>query len=152
MKAPSGKNLIELISSLFILLFVYTGISKLADHHHFRILLGQSPLIRTSSAVISWMVPVVELIIAFFLLIPVLRPAALFAAMLTMMVFTGYIAYMIRFADHLPCSCGGVISRMPWNQHLAFNIFFTLLAVAGVWLTKNAKDFIAINRTSRKPV
>jgi hypothetical protein len=56
-----------------------------------------------------------------------------------MTAFTLYIGYMVSFAEKLPCSCGGVISKMTWNQHLVFNIFFTLLSLLGVILEKRRR-------------
>jgi len=47
---------------------------------------------------------------------------------------------MLAFAPKLPCSCGGVIQKMTWGQHVIFNLFFTLLALVGIWLARKRKD------------
>jgi hypothetical protein len=43
---------------------------------------------------------------------------------------------MLAYAKHLPCSCGGVIKKLTWPQHLAFNIFFLLIAMTGIILQR----------------
>jgi len=43
---------------------------------------------------------------------------------------------MITYTPNLPCSCGGVLQQMTWNQHLIFNVVFTLLALFAIWLTR----------------
>jgi hypothetical protein len=44
---------------------------------------------------------------------------------------------MIKFYTKLPCTCGGVISKMSWPQHVLFNSGFMILAIVGIQLEKN---------------
>ena len=142
----------EIISALFILLFVYTGITKLYEHHAFQFVLSQSPLIKTSAKFISWFIPIVELVMAVLLFFPFTRTLGIIVSLVLMCIFTTYIAYMIKFTPDLPCSCGGVLKQMTWRQHLVFNIFFTILASLSLWDHLKNKRIIAISRTSRIPV
>jgi hypothetical protein len=41
---------------------------------------------------------------------------------------------MLAFSSHLPRSYGGVMNQMTWKQIMWFNIFYTLLALLGIWL------------------
>ncbi|MEJ0031509.1 MAG: MauE/DoxX family redox-associated membrane protein [Bacteroidota bacterium] len=41
-----------------------------------------------------------------------------------MVMFTAYIVVITRFSEYTPCSCGGVLEKMSWDQHLVFNIGF----------------------------
>ena len=152
MKTLKKTIIPEIISAMFILLFVYTATTKLIEHESFKAVLSQSPLIGIEATLISWVLPVLELLIAILLFFPAMRTWGFTGAFILMAIFTFYIAYMILFAKNLPCSCGGVISRMSWSQHLIFNIFFTALAVIALWLTLRNKLFITINRNSRTPV
>lgn len=142
----------EIISALFILLFVYTATTKLIEHESFRAVLGESPLIGKKANILSWLLPILELFTAALLFIPSFRKWGFTSALILMLIFTFYISYMILFASDLPCSCGGVISRITWPQHLVFNIFFTALAAIALRFTLRNKLFIAINRNSRTPV
>ena len=144
--------LVQIIAALLILLFVYTGVSKLNEQPKFIAVLSQSPLIGSKASLLAWTLPIIELITALLLLFPPTRKAGLIISLSLMCLFTAYIAYMILYTPHLPCSCGGVLRHMTWRQHLDFNIFFTMLCITGLWLYHSNKDFIAINRNSRTPV
>lgn len=143
---------IEITAALFILLFVYTGITKLADQSSFRGVISRSPLIGQWSTFLSWALPIVELSAAFLLFIPKTKKLGLWISLGLMTLFTGYIANMLLFSDHLPCSCGGVLQHLTWLQHLEFNLIFTFLSALSIWFYTKHQRFIAINRNSRTPV
>jgi hypothetical protein len=130
------KLIIEIISSLLILLFVYTAISKFLDYTSFKQVLSKSPLIGSQGAIVAIALPVTELFIAALLFMPRTKLWGLYSSFALMALFTLYLGYMIAFSPNLPCSCGGVLKQMTWNQHLVFNIFFTLLAFAGIVLNR----------------
>ena len=142
----------EIAAALFIFLFVYTGYSKLSEHHKFIVVLSRSPLLAPFSFFLSWLIPITELIIAALLFFRRTRKSGFLLSLFLMTIFTFYIGYMLLFAANLPCSCGGVLKNMSWTQHLIFNIFFTALAAFNLLLLKQTKIFIAINRQSRTPV
>lgn len=137
---------------LLIFLFTYTGVSKLIDHDTFYSSILQSPIIRTKAIIISWLVPMLELLIVGMLLSGKYRSAGLRLSLFLMTIFTLYISYMILFVEYLPCSCGGVIKELSWTNHILFNCFFIILIVIVILFNTQDKVFIAINRTSRKPV
>lgn len=151
-KLLTEQFLIELIASLFILLFLYTGLSKLKEQTEFQVVLSKSPLLSTSSLVLSWLLPIIEIATSVLLFLPRTRKYGLVASMLLMTLFALYISYMLLFTPNLPCSCGGVLKQLNWSQHLLFNIFFLLLSILALWLSNKNKFFIAINRNSRTPV
>lgn len=143
---------IEVLSAFFIFLFGYTAINKILDHNNFIALLSQSSLTARSAIIIVWAVPAVELLTVTLLILPTTRKMGFKMTFASMAVFTIYVAYMLLFVHDLPCSCGGVISSMTWQQHLLFNSVLTILSAVSLWLIKNDKFFIAINRSSRTPV
>lgn len=133
--------IIEGISLLFILLFTYAAVSKLHELEVFRIQLRQSPFIGKYAGILVWGVPVIELLISSILFFPKLKLAGLWSSFMLMVIFTTYIVLVLNLSDSIPCSCVGVIASLSWNQHLIFNIGFTLLAAFGVLLsTKNNKS------------
>lgn len=142
MTPAKPSTLIPLISSLFIFLFVYTALSKLQHFNSFRAILSKSPLIGNTSEVVAWALPVTELIVALMLLFSPTRRIGLYSSLLLMSVFTIYIAYMILYVPHLPCSCGGVLKYMSWKEHLVFNSVFTSLALFGVII--DSKDSVPV--------
>lgn len=123
----------ELSSALLILLFGYTAISKAIRAGRFRQALAESPVTHNGADIIAWLVILAEAMIVLLLLFPRTRRAGLYASLGLLIVFTGYIWYMITFVNHLPCSCGGVISELSWQQHLIFNSLFLVINGIAIW-------------------
>lgn len=141
MKVSSNiKNtVIEVICLLYILLFVYAGMNKGLDFENFEAELGQSPLLSAYAQWISWFVIMMEFAIAVLLLFPKTRIKALYAAFCLMSMFTAYIFIMLNYSSFLPCSCGGILEKMSWQQHLVFNAVFVWLAAVALWLYHSQK-------------
>ncbi|PZR29625.1 MAG: hypothetical protein DI535_02635 [Citrobacter freundii] len=145
MQTKTQSIVTEIISALLLILFLYTAVSKLIDHERFEMVLKKSPLLQEVAEPVSWLVPLSELVVSLSLFVPAWRLYGFRLAFGLMSIFTLYIGYMILFTPHLPCSCGGVIRKMSWSQHLIFNIFFTGLAWSGMRLEKK-KLVIAITQ------
>lgn len=148
----SEQFLLELIGSLFLLLFLYTGISKLKEQEELQILLSKFPLLGNYAILLSWILPIIEIATSLLLFFYPARRYGLIMSLLLMIIFTVYILYILLFASHLPCSCGGVLEQLNWPQHLLFNGFFLVLSILALRLLNKKKSFIAINRNSRTPV
>ena len=146
--SPAAYWIINITAFLLILLFVYTGLSKLNDKRTFEIVLLKSPLIKAYATELTYLVPLAELIIAFLLFFPSSRYWGLWAALFIMVLLTLYLGYMIIFSPQLPCSCGGVIKKLSWRNHLLLNIIFIILPALSIKLIKQHQRFIAINRNS----
>ena len=133
------SNLItEIISMLFLLLFVYAAVSKLLDYQKFKIQLVQSPLLATYASILVWFIPTLELIIAMILLSKH-KSLGLKLCLGLMIVFTIYIWYTLNYSDYIPCSCGGIISDLNWTEHLIFNLFWIVFAIIAISTNKGAK-------------
>jgi hypothetical protein len=92
-------------------------------------------LLSAYAGIIAWLVPAVEIIIAVLMVFDRFRVLALFAAFALMVMFTAYIYIILNFSDFVPCSCGGVLEKLSWTQHLIFNIVFIILAGVAVFFT-----------------
>ena len=128
------KNVIvEATWLLYLLLFVYAAMNKGLDFEKFQVELGQSPLLSAFAEWISWTVLIIEFAIVLFLLFPKTRIKALYAGFCLMCMFTAYIFIMLNYSSFLPCSCGGILEKMTWQQHLVFNVFFVIIAGLSLW-------------------
>lgn len=127
-------NIIQLIASLLILLFSYAATSKLIEYQTFVTQLGRSPLIDNYAVPISWGIPVLELLTVGLLLFKRCRLLGFYASFFLMTLFTAYIYAILHFSYDLPCSCGGVLAQLTWQQHLVFNISFTAVSLLGIIL------------------
>jgi hypothetical protein len=82
-------------------------------------------------------IPVAEVLIAVGLIFEKTRVPALYASFVLMMAFTIYtVAVLAHAFRYVPCSCGGVIKKLTWPQHLFFNLFFVAISLLGIWLKK----------------
>lgn len=131
---------------LFIILFAHTGFSKLFDIDTFQFAMWKAELLRPYYIPLSYTIPITEIVISILLAFSYIkigklkfpsRKIGLFASLLLMLSFTGYLGYSLLFhAGHLPCTCGGIISGMTWKQHLVFNVVFSLLAFRAILLNR----------------
>jgi len=126
---------------LLILLFLYTGFSKLFDYEITREQMAKSPFISGLSGTIAWLVPIAEIIISIGLYVRPLKIYAFHASVFLMSMFTAYVYFMLHFSYYLPCSCGGVLSALDWNSHLWFNIVFLVIAVVGSVVEIKARSY-----------
>lgn len=143
------KVAIEIIACLFILLFVYAGTAKMIDYQKFVIQIGQSPLLTGFGSFVPWLVIASEFIIAILLTVPRFRLIGFFASFSLMVMFTAYIIAILNFSSYIPCSCGGVLEKLSWSQHLVFNIAFVILGLAGILLQATT---ISNSEASTQPV
>lgn len=132
--------IIKIITVLYILLFVYASANKLIDYETFIVQLAQSPLLSAFAGIIAWLIPVLEIGVATFLVIHRFRAAALYASFLLMVMFTTYIYIILNFSEFIPCSCGGVLEKLSWTQHLILNFVFIVLAVLAIYFSENINN------------
>jgi len=133
-------TVIETIVILYIILFLYTGISKIMDYAVFKEQLASSPVLSPVANLIALILPVTEFLVVVLLSFPRWRMKGLYASAALMISFTIYIIAILSFSDKLPCSCGGIIALMSWKQHLAFNSTFIALSFLGISLEKQLRD------------
>lgn len=127
-----NRAIAEGISLLFIVLFVYASITKLLDYEKFAVQMGQSPMLTKWAEQLAWLVPTVELCTVGLLLFSNSKLVGLYVSVSLMVMFTVYILLASKFSDYVPCSCGGVLQNMTWDQHLVFNLFFVASGMVAV--------------------
>lgn len=142
---PFRQNFIIWASALLLLVFLYTGLSKLLERTAFEVALANAPVIEKYAVILSIAIPVIEIIIALLLLLPAFRFVGLLASAFLLFAFTCYIIYLFLYAKEMPCRCGGVVEKMTWSQHMVFNLALLALNMFAIY-------FIGIDRSSRRPV
>lgn len=123
--------LIEFFVSVLILVYIYTAISKLIDFRSFSVQLSQNPIFKDNFQFYAFAGPILELMIAFALVFKKSRGIGLMVSTLLMAFFTWYVIYLMKTLPELPCSCGGIVGWLSWNQHLALNISLTIFSALG---------------------
>lgn len=124
------------ISIFFMLLFCYAAISKIMDFEKFQIQIKDSPLLGSFSEILPVSIIVIELVLVGLLCYRRTQNSGLLGSFILMLIFTGYIAHMLLTSENLPCSCGGILEKMTWKQHLYFNIGCAVLAILALVYNK----------------
>ncbi|HEY8898294.1 MAG TPA: MauE/DoxX family redox-associated membrane protein [Niastella sp.] len=131
------KIIIEIISSLLILLFLYASVSKWLA---FKVFIGEmnnQPFPNWMTPWLVWSIPIVEVLIVIGLIFERTRLFAFYASLFLMGAFTIYtVTILLHAFRYIPCSCGGVIRKLTWPQHLVFNLFFVGISLLGIILKK----------------
>lgn len=132
----------ESIVALLILLFAYTAFSKFIEYDIFvfQLQLVPLPLMGEIAPTLGWMVPLVESLIVIALIISKWRTIGLYSSLLLLFIFEGYISILLLSGYDLPCTCGGIISKMGWKEHLIFNAIFILLTVFALYFNKEKQQ------------
>lgn len=144
------KITLEFIACLLILLFVYTAGSKLLDMERFRLVISKSPLLYPITGFVAIVIPLSEFLVSILIALPRYRYAGMLGAFSLMVIFTAYIFAILQFSENIPCACGGVLQSLGWQDHLIFNIGFTLVALLGVVLSANHKEKEFISNEQHK--
>ncbi len=126
------------INFLLILLWTYAAASKLADYETSRGEMLNQVLPEWLEEILVWAVPAIELFTAALLLFSRTRFLGTVLSLCLLLSFTIYIALVqLNYFDYVPCSCGGVIGELTWEQHFVFNLLFILIAATGMLLEKD---------------
>ena len=119
----------QVVIYFFIILFVYAAVSKLTDFENFQVQIAQSPLLSAFATPIAYGVVLGELAIALMLCFTKSRTLGLYLFLGFMTAFTVYIFLILNYSPFVPCSCGGVLEKMGWWEHLWFNGVVCILTV-----------------------
>lgn len=139
------STIIETIIFLYALLFLYTGISKLTTYDIVKEQLAEVAVLKPFASVIAFTLPWIEFAIVILMIIPRWRLKGFYSALGIMIIFTIYIIGLLSFTDKLPCSCGGVIGKLSWPQHIILNLVFIAMALTGIYLERLQKKGIQKN-------
>jgi len=141
--------LLECISALLILLFVYASLSKFIDFKTFYGEMNNQPLPNSWTPFLVWAIPCTEVAVSVSLVFERTRLLGFYGSLVVMGLFTIYTGIILmHFFPYVPCSCGGVIKRLSWTQHLILNLFFVAISTAGV-IMQHRKRFTNITITKQ---
>jgi hypothetical protein len=142
------SNTTYTIALLYILLFTYAAVSKILDFENFQIQLGQSPLLSPFAGIASYGVILVELVLVIALTLKATRLIGFYGSLFLMTMFTTYIFIILNYSSFVPCSCGGILEKLGWTEHMIFNCAFILLALTAIVLNSKTNftyGFITIH-------
>jgi hypothetical protein len=121
--------LYELITGLLVLLFLYTGFTKILDFQNFEISMRFQHLPGWLTAPLIYLLPGSEIVVAGLLVSDKSRVAGLYAGFVMMSGFTLYVgAALLHLFPKAPCACGGVIKSLGWGPHFMLDMLFVFLS------------------------
>ena len=139
---------LDIICCLLIALFFYAALSKWVNFDTFQGDMGKQPLPSWFTRLLIWLLPPIEIVIAFLLMFDRTKLVALLASLVLMGAFTVYTAAAIfNVFPSRPCGCGGIIRELSWTQHFYFNLFFVAISFIGISLQKQLKKKIELIAT-----
>jgi putative oxidoreductase len=132
----------EGLTAIFIILWLYVGITKLIDFRSMYLQMNLSPFafFRNFDNEIAVGIPSIEILIGIILILKKTRLVGFYASFVLMIIFTAYVVFLMIKMPKLPCTCGGIISQLNWTQHLILNIALTFVALFGIALHRKNKS------------
>lgn len=127
--STSKYNSIFLIATIVFdfSIYFYSDVNKLVQFDQFVINFGRSPFAPANFlSEIGAIVIGIELGLSILLFIKKARKLALFSLAILSLIFTIYILLMIAYSPTLPCSCGGIVNFLNWNEHLGLTLYLTI--------------------------
>ncbi|EHQ25583.1 MauE/DoxX family redox-associated membrane protein [Mucilaginibacter paludis] len=123
-------TLVEIIVVYFLFaLFFYTALSKLVDWGQFLNDLARSPIIPLNLVpAVGIFVIIIELTCSALLIIRKTRIKGILLSIFLLAMFTTYIFLILTKSPYIPCSCGGIIGMLNWNDHILLNSILLILA------------------------
>ncbi|PSL29066.1 MauE/DoxX family redox-associated membrane protein [Chitinophaga ginsengisoli] len=133
------KHIITVIVILISMLFTYAAIFKGMDYSLFLADMSKSPLlVKYDKNLLAPGVIGTELLIVILLNFSATRKLGFFLSFFVMAIFSLYLSTLYFFFTNIPCSCGGILGKMPYPVHIVFNICFTVLSGTGVLLSNKS--------------
>ncbi|MHA4809487.1 MauE/DoxX family redox-associated membrane protein [Flavitalea flava] len=130
------------ISYSLSILFVYAATAKTMDYTVFVADIAKSPLlVNFNNTVIAPVLLGLEFLTAVLLQFKKTHKIGFYFSSFLMLMFTLYLCTLYFFYTNIPCSCGGILGKMPYPVHIVFNLVFTLLSFTGIFLSSKSPAF-----------
>lgn len=127
-------------AGVLALLFGYAALSKLLHYGISRMEMRNQVFPDRVAEVLTWAVPTVELAVVALLLYRPFRLLGLYGSAVLLAAFSLYIGLVfIGMFGRVPCSCGGILGRLGYGEHLVFNLFFLALSIVAILSHSRAK-------------
>ncbi|MDR6546481.1 NAD/NADP transhydrogenase beta subunit [Chryseobacterium rhizosphaerae] len=127
------KNLIaEIVIFLLLLMWAYTFASKVLDFDTFRRQINGAYLLSSLGSALPYVLQVLHLSLVVLLIKKSWRKIGLITSLSVLLLYTGYLIYILKFAPSIPCSCISLYSGFTWNDQLLINFAVLVLNIIGL--------------------
>lgn len=127
------RRISTILTSILILIFIYTGLDKLIQFDASRNAFHNQTFPSELAEVLTFAVPITELLIALLLLFSVTRWWGFLSSLLLLTIFITYVGLIwVGAFPRVPCNCAGIINSLGWAEHFALNLILIGLAIVGL--------------------
>ncbi|SRR5258708_1803005 len=121
-------------SSITILFFTfaYVASATIIDFNRFRAWIGDAAYLRDYPNWISFLMPLIEVLISFFLAIPSLRRIGLYIAFFSVISYISYVLIIHNFYAGRVRPYVGIIPKISWYHRILINLL--LLGIISIGL------------------
>jgi len=127
------KNIIsELIIFFLLTIWAYTFGSKIFDFDTFVRQIRGAYLLADMGYYLPYILQAGHLLIVILLLNKKWRKLGLIISLSVLLLYTGYLVYILKFAPSIPCSCIAIFKGMNWNDQLYCNFLLLALNIIGL--------------------
>ena len=134
-----GKTVIELIASVLILLFMYAAVSQVVFHNTYYTQLNRSLINGLFAGIITWLIPVVHILLAWLLWRPSTKLAGFICSLGVVSLYTIYLFIMLPLGSKAACQCGELWQKASLEINILFNLAVILLTAVGIILMGRLK-------------
>ncbi|MBB6130808.1 MauE/DoxX family redox-associated membrane protein [Mucilaginibacter lappiensis] len=125
------ETILKIIVGVIAAMFGYAASIKLADYPKSQAEMLNQVFPVAMAEALTWLIPVIEMTLIVFLLLPATRKIATWASFLLLSAFSVYILLASNdIFSRTPCSCGGILwDGASYLAQLIFNICFIVLSL-----------------------
>ncbi len=136
------RRIPDVITSLFILLFVYATIMQLADFENYAGKMRNQPSPKWLNEIAIYLILAGQILVV--ILFFVRRALGMLLSTFLLVTFTAHIALIVFNAyEYVPCSCAGVFNVFSWEIQLVIHIILLSIAIIGLASVKQTSNLIA---------
>ncbi len=129
---------IQVATLLLLFVLLYTGLTKWINFSHYSRSMLSQPLPSGWLNILMYVIPIIEIIAAILLIPQQTRQLGLWITSIIMTAFTAYVVYIkLSALENTTCPCGGLFSKLNWNQHTWVNSLLTIIAMTATLLNRN---------------
>jgi len=135
------NTIITILSYSLSILFVYAASAKAMVYTDFMADIAKSPLlVNYNNAILAPGILGLEFLAVILLQFKATLKLGFYLSSFLMLMFTLYLGTLYFFYTNIPCSCGGILGRMPYPVHIIFNLLFTIFSFYGTFLCSKPVD------------
>ena len=125
---------------ILIIIWTYSGMDKLVRFTDSRNAFHNQTFPAELAEVLTYAVPITELLIALLLLFSVTRWWGFLSSILLLTIFTTYVGLIwVGAFPRVPCNCAGILESLGWAEHFMLNLLLLALGIFGLYQNPRKK-------------